>query len=295
MSGTVVVTIDPKRDGDPLRRALMGVGFESHNNPNARWAFRGPGVVVSLYASGKLVAQGKGAHDLVATYLPDARPGGGKEMETLDSDLIGTDESGKGDYFGPLVAAAVCIPAGQEKVLAELGVRDSKEVSDRSAARAAEAIRAGYTHEIVTIGPERYNELYEEFGNLNLLLAWATAKAVKGVTDKHPCRNVLSDKFGNERLIANALVKAGVEVDLTQRTKAEINPAVAAASILARDEFVSRLAALGRKEGVNLPKGAGSPVLSAARKIYHDSGMDILRRVAKLHFKTTQKVTRELF
>ncbi|MEN8148326.1 MAG: ribonuclease HIII [Planctomycetota bacterium] len=295
MSGTVVVTIDPKRDGDPLRDELEAAGFSAHRNPNARWAFRGPGVVVSLYTSGKLVAQGRGARDLVATYLPDAPVGGGKQMESLDSDLIGTDESGKGDYFGPLVAAAVCIPKGQEKVLAELGVRDSKEVSDASAARAAAAIRAGYPHEIVTIGPDRYNELYDDFGNLNLLLAWATAKAVKGVTEKHPCRNVLSDKFGNERLIANALVKAGVEVNLTQRTKAEINPAVAAASILARDEFVSRLAALGKATGTKLPKGAGSPVLSAARRLYHDGGMDALRRVAKMHFKTTKQVTRELF
>jgi ribonuclease HIII len=296
VSATVVVTIDPKAEGDPLRREIEAAGFSAHKNPNARWAFRGPGVVVSLYASGKLVVQGRGARDFVATYLPDATPGGGRaRMETLDEDLIGTDESGKGDYFGPLVAAAVCIPAGQERVLAELGVRDSKEVTDASAARAAEAIRAGYPHEIVTIGPERYNELYDGFGNLNLMLAWATAQAVKGVTEKHPCRNVLSDRFGNERLIADALVKAGVDVNLTQRTKAEINPAVAAASILARDEFLSRLAALGRKTGVKLPKGAGSPVLSVARRLYHDGGMDALREVAKLHFKTTQTVTRDLF
>jgi len=295
VSATVVVTIDPKRKGDPLRRALEAAGFAPHRNPNARWAFRGPGVVVSLYASGKLVVQGRGARDFTATYVPDATPGGGAPMETLDEDLIGTDESGKGDYFGPLVAAAVCIPAGQEKVLAELGVRDSKEVSDASAARAAEAIRAGYPHHIVTIGPERYNELCEGFGNLNLMLAWATAQAVKGVTEKHPCRNVLSDRFGNERLIADALVKAGVEVNLTQRTKAEVNPAVAAASILARAEFVARLAALSRTTGVKLPKGAGSPVLSVARRLYHDDGMDALRRVAKLHFKTTVTVTRDLF
>jgi len=293
VSGTVVVTIDPKKEGERLRKDLEGAGYESHRNPNARWAFRGPGVVISFYASGKLVAQGKGAADFAATFLPDVDSG--PTLEALPEDLIGTDESGKGDYFGPLVAAAVCIPAGQEAVLKELGVRDSKQMTDASASRAAEAIRAGYAHEIVAIGPERYNELYGEFENLNYMLAWATAKAVKGVTDKHPCRNVLSDKFGNERLIANALVKVGVEVSLTQRTKAEINPAVAAASIVARDEFLRRLAALGKKEGTKLPKGAGSPVLSVARKLYHDGGMDILRRVAKLHFKTTLSITRELF
>jgi len=293
MSGTVVVTIDPKTAGERLRKDLEGSGYEPHRNPNARWAFRGPGVVISFYASGKLVAQGKGAADFAATWLPGVDSG--PRMETLDEDLIGTDESGKGDYFGPLVAAAVCIPAGQEAVLAELGVRDSKEMTDASAARAAAAIRAGYAHEVVTIGPERYNELYEEFENLNYMLAWATAKAVKGVTDEHPCRNVLSDKFGNERLIANALVKAGVEVSLTQRTKAEINPAVAAASIVARAEFLSHLAALGKACGTKLPKGAGSPVLSVARRLYQDGGKDALRRVAKLHFKTTATITQELF
>jgi ribonuclease HIII len=293
VSGTVVVTIDPKTDGERLREELEAAGYRPHRNPNARWAFRGPGVVVSFYTSGKLVAQGKGAADFAATFLPEVDSGA--DLETLDEDLIGTDESGKGDYFGPLVAAAVCIPAGQEAVLRELGVRDSKEMTDASAVRAAEAIRAGYPHEIVTIGPERYNELYEEFENLNYLLAWATAKAVKGVTDEHPCRNVLSDRFGNERLIANALTKAGVDVTLTQRTKAESNPAVAAASIVARAEFLSRLAALGKTCGTKLPKGAGAPVLSVARKLYHDGGMDALRRVAKLHFKTTVTITRDLF
>jgi len=293
VSGTVVVTVDPKTEGERLRKDLEGAGFAPHRNPNARWAFRGPGVVISFYASGKLVAQGKGAADFAATFLPDVDTG--PDLEPLEEDLIGTDESGKGDYFGPLVAAAVCIPRGQEAVLRELGVRDSKEMTDASAARVAAEIRSGYPHEIVTIGPIRYNELYEEFDNLNYMLAWATAKAVKGVTEKHPCRNVLSDRFGNESLIANALVAAGVEVDLTQRTKAEVNPAVAAASIVARAEFLSRLAALGKTAGTKLPKGAGPPVLSAARKLYHDGGMEALRPVAKLHFKTTLAVTRELF
>lgn len=293
MSSTVVVTLDPRVEGEALRTELETSGFLPHRNPSARWAFRGSGVTVSLYKSGKLVVQGGGAEEFRERFLGGRSDG--PKLETLDDDLIGTDESGKGDYFGPLVVAAVAIPKGQEKVLAEFGVRDSKLLSDRAAKEASRAIRDGYPHEIVAIGPERYNELYEDFGNLNLLLAWATAQAVKGVIEKHPCRNVLSDRFGNERLIANALTKAGVDVNLTQRTKAEVNPAVAAASIVAREEFLSRLARLSKMAGTKLPKGAGAPVLTAARRIYHDSGMEALRGIAKMHFKTTLQVTRELF
>lgn len=287
-------------EGDELREALdASEAFSPHRNPSAAWAFRGEGAVVTFYSSGKCVVQGAGAAGFSERYLGGVTGGaaaaGGPKLEALEDDLIGTDESGKGDYFGPLVVAAVLVPKGQEEVLQALGVRDSKLTGDRTAAVASEAIRAGYPHEVVTIGPERYNELYDDFRNLNRLLAWATAKAIEGVISKHPCRRVLSDKFGDERLIADALARKGIEVDLEQRVRAESNPAVAAASLVARDEFVRALARLGRIAGHSLPKGAGPPVLVAGRRIYQDGGIDALRRVAKLHFKTTSTITRELF
>ena len=290
-----MIRLDPKGDGRALEERLDAAeSFSRNPNPSAAWAFRGEGVVATFYSSGKLVVQGRGADDFAARFATGSAESRGGARETLDSDLIGTDESGKGDYFGPLVVAAVLVPKGQERVLAELGVRDSKQLSDSAAKEIAGQIRAGYPHEIVVIGPERYNEIYPGFGNLNRLLGWATAKAIAGVLEKRPCRNVLSDKFGNERHIADALAKMGIEVNLVQRVRAESNPAVAAASIVARDAFLGHLARLSRQTGSKLPKGAGSPVLTAGRKIYHEGGREALRKVAKLHFKTTEQVARLL-
>jgi ribonuclease HIII len=294
MSRTIVAKLTAPA-GDALHEELAGAGYAPHNNPNAAWALRGEGVVVNFYGSGKCVVQGAGADRFADRYLPDIEAPDQPELERLDGDLIGTDESGKGDYFGPLVAAAVLVPKGQEKVLFEIGVRDSKVLSDAAAREIAKTIRDGYPHAIVEIGPPRYNELYDSFQNLNKLLAWATAKAVAEILNEHPCENVLSDKFGNERLIRDALAKQGISLNLVQRVRAESNPAVAAASILARDRFLAGLARLGKQAGTKLPKGAGAPVLSAARRIYQDGGLDALRGIAKMHFKTTQQVAGELF
>src|SRR6185436_14511632 len=112
---------------------------------------------------------------------------------------------------------------------------------------------------VVAIGPQKYNELHKSFGTngLNRLLAWGHAEAVKGVLAKTPCGRVISDKFGNERLIADALKKKGIDVKLEQRVRAESHPAVAAASILARARFLVELRRLGEGIGEKLHKGAG--------------------------------------
>jgi ribonuclease HIII len=291
----IVKTLDPDTAGEELRRRLEAGGFAVHRNPSARWSMRGEGVVIAFYASGKCVVQGAGAAGFADRYLMGARAPAASRLETLETDLVGTDESGKGDYFGPLVVAAVLVPKGQERVLAELGVRDSKELTDRAAREAAKAIRAGYPHEVVIIGPARYNEIYGEFGNLNKLLGWATAKAAGAVLDRHPCDHMLSDKFGPDHHIAGALKKMGHDVNLVQKVRAESNPAVAAASIVAREAFLGALARLSRECGTKLPKGAGAPVMPVARKIYREGGKEALAKVAKLHFKTTLKITGELF
>ena len=147
---------------------------------------------------------------------------------------IGTDESGKGDYFGPLVAAGVFVPEGQEDVLRELGVRDSKRISDNRVRELAEQIRAGYPHSVVAIGPERYNALYAKIKNLNKLLAWAHARVIENILEEVNCARAVADQFGDELYIRNALMKKGKDIELIQRTKAEDDPAVAAASILAK-------------------------------------------------------------
>ena len=206
---------------------------------------------------------------------------------------IGTDESGKGDYFGPLVVAGVFVPDGQEAVLRELGVRDSKTIADRRVLKLAGMVKSGYAHSVVAVGPERYNELYGKLRNLNRILAWGHARVIENILERVDCRLAIADQFGEEGYILDALLRKGKRIELVQRTRAEEDAAVAAASILARAEFLKRLHFLGREWGMELPKGAGPPVEAAAVRFVRTHGAEALGRVAKTHFKTTQRVLGE--
>ena len=203
---------------------------------------------------------------------------------------MGTDESGKGDYFGPLVTAGVFLPKGQEAVFQELGVKDSKRLSDNRVRDIAESIKQGYPFSIVAIGPERYNALYEKFRNLNKLLAWAHSRVIENILEEVNCTRVITDQFGDERFVINALMKKGKTIELIQRHKAEEDTAVAAASILARAEFLKRLHFLSKDAGLELPKGASPKVEEAARELVSKQGAQALEKFAKMHFKTTKKI-----
>ncbi len=156
---------------------------------------------------------------------------------------IGIDESGKGDYFGPLVIAAVFVDATTQGELRLMQVRDSKKISDGRILEMAPDIKTICPHSVIAIGPQKYNELYEKIRNLNRLLAWGHAKALETLLERVTCERAISDQFGNERLILNVLQEKGRKIVLEQRTKAESDLAVAAASILARAEFLLRLKA----------------------------------------------------
>ncbi|MBX3328550.1 MAG: ribonuclease HIII [Nitrospira sp.] len=204
---------------------------------------------------------------------------------------IGIDESGKGDYFGPLVIAAVFVDATTQGELRLMEVRDSKTLSDGRILEMAPDIKTICPHSIITIGPQKYNELYEKIKNLNRLLAWGHAKALETLLERGiTCERAISDQFGDERLILNALQEKGRKVTLEQRPKAESDLAVAAASILARAEFLIRLKRLSGEVGTALPKGASSTVELAAKMIVKKHGRERLGQVAKLHFKTTKAV-----
>ena len=203
---------------------------------------------------------------------------------------IGIDESGKGDYFGPLVIAAVFVDATTQSELTLMNVRDSKKISDGRILDIAPDIRLICPRSIIAIGPQRYNELYEKIRNLNCLLAWGHAKALETLLEKISCGRAIADQFGNEQLILDALQKKGRTVTLEQRHKAESDLAVAAASILARAEFLFRLRYLSDEIGTMLPKGASPAVELAGRMIVKKHGEERLGSVAKLHFRTTQAV-----
>lgn len=202
-------------------------------------------------------------------------------------EIIGTDESGKGDYFGPLVIAGVYVDAANGDKLIKLGVDDSKKLSDKLINLLAGKIREMCPYSVVAIGNERYNELYSRVGNLNRMLAWGHARAIENLLSIVECKDALSDQFGDPSLIENALMEKGKNINLRQRPRAEENVAVAAASILARDEFVKRMEDMSKKYGIDFPKGASSGVLETARVFTQKYGMDELKKVAKLHFKTT--------
>ena len=185
------------------------------------------------------------------------------ELFSAEPGHIGTDESGKGDYFGPLVIAGFFLPDNQTEVLIELGVKDCKKLSNRRVLDLARKLKKGYIFSVVAIGPQRYNELYRRFHNLNKLLAWGHARAIENILEKVNCQEALTDQFGDERFVRQALLKKGKEINLVQKTQAETDLAVAAASILARAEFLSRLQELSRKIGLQLPKGASALVEEA--------------------------------
>lgn len=282
-----------------LKAILQEEGWEITGAPYCCFKAKKNKTTIAAYCSGKLVAQGRSADDFIEFLLEPRVTGCSGEPQTTTSPAppeqfsphAGIDESGKGDFFGPLVVACVFVPDqdAAEKLVA-LGVRDSKEIkNDAVIARLASSLlrvvngKAG----IVAIGPEAYNRIYSSFGSLNRLLAWGHARALENLLGKAPeCTAVLADKFGNENLIKRALMDAGKKVALTQRTKAESDVAVAAASILARAEFVRRLNLLGKTIGLTLPKGAGVPVDEAAARLAEKGGEPLLSQVAKMHFRT---------
>ena len=216
---------------------------------------------------------------------------GGKEIDE-PSDYIGTDESGKGDYFGPLVVAGVLADEKSIIELKKMGVKDSKELTDPVINKLAGKIKklVNDKFEIIVINPAKYNELYSKIGNLNRLLAWAHAKVLENILDRHNVKEAISDKFGNEKLIITSLQKKGQKLILHQYTKAERYTAVAAASILARERFNSWFLQSQKKYEIKLVKGSSTKVETTAKNFIKKYGKEELNKIAKIHFKTTKKI-----
>ncbi len=207
---------------------------------------------------------------------------------------IGTDESGKGDYFGPLVVSGVYVESESLKKFKILGIKDSKELSDNTISRLAEEIRntEGVQYEIINLTPPSYNKLYKKIGNVNKILGWAHANVLENLLERCSAVEAISDKFGDESLIRDELQSRGKKILLHQFTKAERFTAVAAASILARDKFNSWFEEKKIDMNINLLKGASSEVEKLAAGLITEKGEDYLSELVKLHFKTTKKIIR---
>lgn len=287
-----------------LIRHLRQPKYIPQEVPHTRIAASIPDCRINLYNSGKLLVQGRAAQEWVTfTLEPEIL----KEVvtgydEILDPEAfqphMGIDESGKGDFFGPLVIASAYVDEDLVGKLREIGVRDSKKISsDNVVLNMARDIRRilGERCAMVTIGNRAYNRMYSKIRNVNKMLAWGHARAIENLLEKVPdCPRALSDKFGPTRQIERALMEKGKKIRLDQRTKAESDPAVAAASILARAGFVYALKKMGKQYGFEVPKGASEKVRRAAEKLVADKGPGILLDTAKCHFKTTDQVLAEV-
>ena len=268
--------------------------------PYSRVAAEGPDFNVTLYTSGKCVVQGKGAEDWITFTLEpqvllEARIGyEDVRSPEMTKPHMGIDESGKGDFFGPLVIAAAYTDENLVKTFREMNVRDSKSISsDRKAEDMAKDIRSllGPRFAIVAIGPQAYNRLYASMRNVNRILAWGHARAIENLLEKVPdCPRALSDQFGPTRQIEQALMKKGRSIKLEQRPKAESDMAVAAASILARAGFLDALRKMREQYGIDIPKGASTQVQEAAVRLVEKNGPAVLLQTVKCHFRTTDLV-----
>jgi ribonuclease HIII len=215
-----------------------------------------------------------------------------KSSEVKFAEYIGTDESGKGDYFGPLVVAAVYIDKKTTLELETAGVKDSKLISDNNIKIIESKIKkiVGDNFEIVQINPEKYNKLYESFNNLNKVMGWAHSKTIENLLQRISCPNVISDKFGNEKLIKDELRKKNIDLNLYQTPKAERYTAVAAASILARAKVVDWFNLKSREVGFNIPKGGGTSVNIVAKRVFNQFDENYLMKMIKFHFKNSQSI-----
>ena len=284
-----------------LQAALVARNWQPRTVPYARFAFESDKCGVVFYESGKLVVQGKGTQEFVEFVLePEILKQAKLGYETvLNPDLLlprfGVDESGKGDFFGPLCIAGVYVNEGVINAWKDAGIRDSKNISsDKKISELAKKIRTtpGCVVDTVVVGNEAYNRLYEKMKSVNTLLAWGHARVIENLMGKRyqmnpPPVKAISDQFAaSKSVIEKALMAQGKEIQLVQRHKAEEDIAVAAASILARDEFVKGIAKLEQQFGMKFPKGAGDLVDKAAKEFVETRGAGELQKVSKLHFRT---------
>ncbi|HYC70121.1 MAG TPA: ribonuclease HIII [Opitutaceae bacterium] len=285
---------------EKLRSAVAAKAWEEVEVAYARFAFKGPDVNVTAYTSGKVVVAGKGTEDFVQNVI-EAEVTGEARLGYDDvhhpewfEPHAGLDESGKGDLFGPVIAATVVAERPAIEAWRLAGIRDSKTIADTQILKLDELIRGtpGAVVETVQCSMAKYNELMlKPHANLNRLLAWQHARALEAALQKKWVARGLLDQFSKEPLVQRELKKRGLErFNLEMRTKAESDPVVAAASVAARAEYVRAMIQLSREFGDRLQKGAGALAKAQAARIVEKFGARSLGRFAKLHFRTSYEV-----
>jgi len=270
---------------------------------NKDWKF-------TFYKSGKILVQGKTPEYIMNKYFnssceSSAPPGadiikpmtiaGESAFSACAAELpgelapyphTGSDESGKGDFFGPLCIAGCYLTEEAAKELKAMGVTDSKKLDDKKILKLEEEIRKMANISYIVIRNQRYNELYAKYKNLNRLLAMGHTTVLEDLINKTNTKNAVIDKFANEKVIISSLKEKGKKINIIQMTKAECDTAVAAASIVARAAYVKKMDEMNVKYNFEFPKGAGDNVLIAGKKFVQKFGKNELINVSKIHFRT---------
>ena len=295
-----------KDQATELRALLEELGFEFSPKQYTLFFAQKNKLSVAVYEKGpKVLVQGRGVEEFVQFELEPKILGeaklGYEEVHSPEifEPHIGVDESGKGDFFGPLVIAGAYVDRGIARKLLDAGVVDSKRIGSDARIRAlAYTIRKSSLGlvEIVLIGPAIYNELYDKFGNLNRLLGWGHARVIENLLAKKPeCPRSLSDQFADARVITASLLKHGRKIAIEQRPRAESDIAVAAASILAREAFINWLERKSKELGLRLERGVSPSVKENARKLVELNGPGALSEVAKVHFRTAHETAPDYY
>ncbi len=313
MSEPTCFTYELTNDQQELLLGLMVNGnYRRREVPYALWSIEGDHFNATLYAKEKhgrrkFCVQGRGAGDFVL-YTLEPQVLKTAELgyeEVLHPELFsahaGSDESGKGDYFGPLVVCCAYTDEELSAKMRELGVRDCKQMSDSAVLSVGAELRRllgaeGYN--VVQLNPPAYNRLYAKIRNINRLLAWAHGAAIEGLLERRPaCSRVVVDQFApTELTIRRALKTRGRQAQVEQRHKAESDIAVAAASVIARELFIRATRSAGEHAGeggaaVEIPLGSSSPeVARLAAEMVGRHGPSWLMNNCKTHFQTTDKV-----
>lgn len=283
-----------------LQGILEAKMWEPYDVEYAQFAFKGNKVNVVGYRSGKLVAQGKDTEDFVVNTLEpevlgEARFGYDEVYHPEWFELhAGMDESGKGDLFGPVVTACVIADKPQIDVWVKEGIRDSKTITDSRIIKLDKIIRGtkGVAVETCFCGMRKYNELMSKpRANLNLLLAWQHARSLTAALARKRAPWGMLDQFSKQDLVGRYFKDKSF--DLRMQTKAEADPVVAAASVVARAEYVRYMADLSKKFGDTLIKGASAKAKAQAREILDKFGPEELGAFAKLHFRTSYEVVKD--
>ena len=275
--------------------------WESFSPDYSLFGYKSKVAAITLvgYKSGKLVVSGKGTEDFVKDFIEPEVTKAAKlgYEEVLNPEWYethaGLDEAGKGDLFGPVVAATVIADGEAVRKWRKAGVRDSKTIVDANILKLEKLIKdtPGVVVKTAFCGMEKYNLLMAKpRANLNLLLAWLHARALEAALAEKSAPWGLLDQFSKQPLVQRQMKKDGVTFDLRMRTHGESDPVVAAASICARAEFVRQTKALSDIAGEPLKKGASNFVKDQASKLVKAKGADFLGKVAKMHFRTAREV-----